>query len=85
LPKETLAGGFKLKSDLSLLEKNSKNLTLLFSKNDDIVPVSHAKKFASKLESANIIVYKHIKGHFLVSEFPEIVQMIKKDIKKNRT
>jgi len=82
LPSETLAGGFKLKLDLSLLEKNCKKLTLIFSKNDEVVPVSHAKKYAAKLKNANILVYKHIKGHFQISEFPEIVAMIKSDIRK---
>jgi len=81
LPTETLAGGFKLKSDLSLIEKNSKNLYLLFSKNDDVVPAFHAEKYANKLKNAQIIVYKHIKGHFQVSKFPEIVKMIKNDIR----
>lgn len=82
LPTETLAGGFKLKSDLSLLEKNCQKLTLMFSGNDDVVPVSHAKKYAAKLKNANILVYKHIKGHFQISEFPEIVAMIKSDTRK---
>lgn len=79
---EDLVGGFKLKSDLSLLEKNSKNLYLLFSKNDPVVPPSQAKKYATKLKNATIIVYDHIEGHFQVSEFPEIVKMIKNDVKK---
>lgn len=82
LPHEDLAGGFKLKSDLSLLEKNSKNLYLLFSKNDEVVPPSHAKKYAAKLKKANIIVYDHMNGHFQIEEFPEIVKMIKNDVKK---
>ena len=80
---EDLTGGFKLKSDLSLLEKNSKNLYLLFSKNDPVVPPSQAKKYAAKLKNATIIVYDHIEGHFQVSEFSEIVKMIKNDVKKN--
>ena len=82
LPVEDLAGGFKLKADLSLLEKNSKKLYLLFSKNDDVVPTSHAKKYAAKLKKANIVVYKHITGHFQISEFPEIIKMIKSDVKR---
>src|SRR3989338_2700984 len=45
LSEEDLVGGFKLKSDLSLIEKNVKNLNLLFSKNDDVVLVSHAEKY----------------------------------------
>lgn len=82
LPTETLAGGFKLKSDLSLLEKNCRKLTLMFSRNDDVVPVSHAKKYAAKLKNANIIIYKHVKAHFKISEFPEIVAKIKSDVRK---
>jgi len=82
LPTENLVGGFKLKSDLSLLEKNSKNLYLLFSKNDPVVPPSQAEKYAAKLKNANIIIYKHITGHFQISEFPEIIKMIKNDINR---
>lgn len=81
LPADTLVGGFKLKSNLSSLERNSKNLYLVFSQNDGVIPVSHAKKYAAKLKNANIVVYKHIKGHFQISKFPEIVKMIKNDIK----
>ena len=79
---EDLVGGFKLRSDLSLIEKNSKNLNLLFSKDDNVVPVSHAKKYKEKLKNANIIVYKSKNGHFKISKFPEIVKMIKNDIRR---
>ncbi len=80
LPGEDLAGGFKLNSNLSLIEKNSKRINLLFSENDFIVPISHAKKYRTKLKKANIKVYKKIPGHFFIPEFPEIIKMIKKDI-----
>lgn len=79
---EDLVGGFKLKADLSLLEKNSKKLTLMFSKTDELVPVSHAEKYRKKLKKANIIIYEDKNGHFVVSEFPEIIKMIKEDLKK---
>jgi len=82
LYEEDLFGGFKLKSDLYLIEKNSKNLYLMFSKDDDVVPISHAEKFRKKLKNANIIVYESKGGHFKISEFPEIVKMIKADVKK---
>lgn len=82
LPDEDLVGGFTLKSDISRLEKNVKKLYLLFSKNDPVVPPSQAKKYAAKLKNANITIYNHIAGHFQVSEFPEIVRMIKTDIKR---
>ena len=79
---EDLVSGFKLGSDLSLLEKNTKNLYLLFSKDDDVIPVSHAEKYAKKLKQPHIIIYKSKKGHFNISKFPEIVKMIKEDAKK---
>ena len=78
---EDLVGGFILKKDLSLLERNSKRLTLLFSKDDDCVPVSHADKYAKQLKNATIIRYKSKNGHFRVAKFPEIVKMIKEDLK----
>ena len=82
LPGEDLVGGFKLKKDLSLLEKNSKNLYMMFSKDDDVVPIAHAEKFKKKLKSANFIIYQSKNGHFKISEFPEIIKMIKTDVKK---
>jgi len=82
IPTEDLVGGFKLKSNLSLFEKNSKNLYLLFSKNDNVVPVSHAEKYRNKLKNAKIIIYKNKNGHFKISKFPEIVKMIKSDKNK---
>ena len=80
---EDLVGGFKLKSNLSLLEKNSKNLHLLFSKDDDVVPISHAGKYRKKLKNANIKIFESKNRHFRISEFPEIVKMIKADVKIN--
>lgn len=78
---EDLVGGFRLKSDLSLLEKNSKNLYLLFSNDDDVVPASHAKKYKEKLKNATFVIYKSKNGHFKISKFPEIIKMIKDDIR----
>jgi predicted alpha/beta hydrolase family esterase len=78
---EDLVGGFKLKNDLSLLEKNSKNLYLMFSRDDDCVPVSHADKYGNKLRDAKIIIFKSKNGHFKISRFPEIVKMIKNDVR----
>lgn len=82
LPDEDLVGGFKLRSDLSLIEKNSPRLYLLFSQNDRVVPISQAEKYAKKLKHARIILYGDKNGHFDVEEFPEIVQMIKADVKR---
>ncbi len=82
LPGESLLGGFKLKSDLSLLDSQAGNLYLMFSADDDVVPVSHAEKYRAKLKNAKIIIYKSKNGHFVISEFPQIVKMIKNDIKR---
>jgi predicted alpha/beta hydrolase family esterase len=78
---EDVAGGFELGKDLSLLEKNTKSLHLLFSADDEVVPVSHAEKFRQKLKDAHIVVYKNKNGHFKVPTFPEIVKSIKEDLR----
>ena len=59
-----------------------KNLYLMFSKDDDVVPVSHAEKYRKKLSKAHIVIYKSKNGHFNISKFPEIVRMIKSDLRK---
>lgn len=82
IPNEDLVGGFKLNQDLSMIKKNSKHLTLMFSADDDVVPVSHAEKFRNKIKDANIIIYESKNGHFKISKFPEIIKMIKKDYKR---
>ena len=81
IPGEDLVGGFKLKADLSLIEKNCKNLYLLFSKDDDVVPVSQAEKYRKKLKNAHLIIYRSKNGHFNIPTFPEIIRSIKEDIK----
>jgi predicted alpha/beta hydrolase family esterase len=81
-PNDDLVGGFKLKSDLSLIEKNCKKVTFLFSADDDVVPVAHAEKYRNKLKEVKIIIYKSKNGHFKISKFPELVRMIKNDVKK---
>ena len=78
---EDLVGGFRLKSDLSLIEKNCKDVTLMFSADDDVVPVAHAEKYRKKLKNSKIIIYKSKNGHFKISKFPEIVKMIKEEVK----
>lgn len=74
---EDLVGGFRLGKDLSRIEKNSKKTFLMFSKDDDTVPVSHAEKYRKKLIKSEIIIYESKNGHFKISTFPEIVKIIK--------
>lgn len=81
LPTEDLVGGFSLKAGISLIERNCKNLHILFSKDDDIVPVSHAEKYKKKLKKAHIVIYTNKKGHFTAPKFPEIIKMIQSDVR----
>ena len=80
LPEEDLVGGFKLGKNLSLIEKNCLNLHLLFSQDDNVVPVSHAEKYRQKLKNAHIVIYKSKGGHFRITKFPEIVKLIFADV-----
>lgn len=77
---EDLVGGFELGNDLSLIQKNCENVTLMFSKDDNCVPISHAEKYRNKISNANIVIYESKNGHFKVEEFPEIIEMIKNDV-----
>lgn len=79
LPGEDLVGGFELGENLSLLDECAENVRLLFSKTDNVVPQAHAKKYQQKLQKAKIILYEDKKGHFCISEFPEIVELIQAD------
>ncbi|MCK4650116.1 hypothetical protein KAT36_02685 [Candidatus Pacearchaeota archaeon] len=79
---EDLVGGFELGEDLSLIEENCDNVTLMFSKDDDCVLVDSADKYKEKLSNSKIIVYDSKGGHFDISEFPEIIEMIREDVGK---
>lgn len=76
---ETLAGGFKISSNLSLLEDNCNNLTLMYSEEDDIVPLRHSGKFKERLSDPETITYENKNGHFQVAEFPELIEKIGED------
>jgi hypothetical protein len=78
---EDLVGGFELRKDLSLIEKNCKRITLIFSKDDPVVPISHSEKYKKNMKFAKIVVYKSKMGHFKVKRFPELIKMIKGDKK----
>lgn len=81
LPHEDLVGGFRLPTNLSLLENSCRFLYLLFSEQDSVVPIDQAAKYALKLKKATIKIYPHISGHFQVAELPELINFIKKDFK----
>lgn len=76
---EDLVGGFKLKLNLSFIAQNCHRINLLFSEDDPLVTMAHAKKYQQKLPQANFVFFKSKNGHFKISEFPEIIQMITND------
>ena len=85
LPGESLSGGFKLSKDLSLLEKNSSKVRLIFAEDDPVVSLEHLKKYEKKLPNADISILQN-KGHFRVETLPEVIKMLKQDLqalKKN--
>lgn len=75
---DKLYGGFVLQKDLSLIRKNVRSLTMLFSHDDPSVPPYHMRRYAEKLPWATTIMYYDKNGHFRVPTFPEIISMIKK-------
>jgi predicted alpha/beta hydrolase family esterase len=79
---EDLAGGFALRSDLSRIKENAAHIHLLFSKDDKVVPPAHAEKYRQKLPDAHIEIYKNKKGHFRVPTFPELIALIKADVRR---
>lgn len=79
---EDLCGWFELWNDASLIWENCKNIKLLFSDDDDIVPIWHAQKYQKFIPQGKMLTYTDKNGHFFVSEFPEIVEMIVADRKE---
>jgi predicted alpha/beta hydrolase family esterase len=81
LPEEDLAGGFELPEDISVIREKAGKTRLFFSKDDNVVPVSHAEKYREKLENPETNIYKDKEGHFQAKKFPELIQKINQDLK----
>lgn len=73
---------FELREDLKHIYNNTNKITLLFSKDDDCVPISNINKYKQELPNAKYEVYESKNGHFVVEEFPELIEMIKEDIEE---
>lgn len=73
--KETL-GNFELPESLEKFEKQTGKIFLYHSKDDPIVPFADVEKYAAKIPSAEKVIFED-KGHFILKEFPEIVEKIK--------
>lgn len=65
--------------DIAELHEKAPHITLLHSKDDFVVPYEHALKYQAGLPSATLVTFED-KNHFLVAEFPEIIQMIRDSV-----
>lgn len=65
--------------DLEKLPEKVSNIHILHSKDDFVVPYEHALKYQKALPAVNFHTFED-KNHFLVEEFPELIQLIKKSV-----
>ena len=70
-----------LPKSLSKFEKQGGKIFLYQSKDDEVVSLSHLKKYQKALPLAQAIIFTN-KGHFGIEKFPEIVREIKEVSKK---
>jgi pimeloyl-ACP methyl ester carboxylesterase len=65
--------------DIEKLQDKISKIVILHSKDDPVVPYEHALKYQAALPTATFVPFED-KSHFLVSEFPEIIQMIRDSV-----
>lgn len=70
-------GNFKLNSSLVSKLNNYKQIYLIHSQDDQVVPFCQVKKYKSILPKAKLISFKN-KGHFNQNTFPKLIKIIKK-------
>lgn len=70
-------GDFVFDTDnINILAEKTKNIVILHSKDDFVVPYEHALKYKEALPSAELITFED-KNHFLIPEFPELIDKIR--------
>jgi predicted alpha/beta hydrolase family esterase len=72
-------GSFHLTESLDKLERQADKIFLYYSKDDVVVPFSHAQKYKEQLPQAILRSFED-KGHFRQESFPELVEDIKNNI-----
>jgi len=53
----------------------------MFSKNDKVVNISAITGYQKTLKNSEFMEFEDKNGHFQISEFPEIIEMLKEDYK----
>ncbi|HRY82147.1 MAG TPA: alpha/beta hydrolase [Candidatus Moranbacteria bacterium] len=69
-------GDFALPESLENFSRQADKIFLYHSKDDPEVPFSELEKYAKALPKAEKIIFED-KGHFMLKEFPEIVEKLK--------
>lgn len=68
-------------SIIPTLQSKVQGITILHSNNDFIVSYEHALKYKAALPEAELVTFED-KNHFLVEEFPELLERIREIAKK---
>jgi len=69
-------GSFRINDSPSRLDQQVGNIFLYYSKDDEVVPFTHANLYKEALSKAIVKSFED-RGHFKQAEFPEIVEDIK--------
>ena len=64
-------------SQAGKLAKKASKIVIFHSKDDFCVPYEHALKYKAQLPEAELVTFED-KNHFLIEEFPELIEHIKK-------
>lgn len=62
--------------ELKKLQDKTKNIVIMHSKDDFVVPYEHALKYKEALPESELITFED-KNHFLVEELPELLEKIR--------
>lgn len=69
-------GGFNFDTTkLDEIAQKVKKIFIFHSKDDPVVPFAHAEKYKKALRNAELVSFEN-HGHFLMEEFPEIIDSI---------
>jgi pimeloyl-ACP methyl ester carboxylesterase len=83
LPSEAISGYYNRPWQWDTIRGNAQWILQLGSSDDPLVPIAEQRYVAEHLKP-EYIEY-HDQGHFLIGEFPELVQMIKQRVAKQQS
>lgn len=69
------AGGFGLDTNVSCIARQVSKIYLYHSKDDSLVPYEDSVRIKQLLPEADFVTFND-KGHFLIPEFPELIERI---------